>query len=47
MGDLAAWLPAAQRAGLTVAEIARLSGVTRRTLYAIMGRAAQGETPPA
>jgi hypothetical protein len=35
MVDLAAWLPAARDAGLAITEIARLSGVSRQTVYAL------------
>lgn len=38
MLDLARWAPAAQAAGVSVAEIARLAGVTRVTVYATLAR---------
>lgn len=38
MLDLAVWIPAARAAGLSVVEIASLSGVTRKTVYDTIGR---------
>lgn len=35
MSDLAAWLDAARYTGLSVTDIARLSGVSRQTVYAL------------
>lgn len=38
MADLAAWVPAARTAGLTMQEIGRLAGVTRGAIYQLAGR---------
>jgi len=44
MRDLTVLLAQALEAGMTVVDIARLSGVTRRTVYALMSRESAGET---
>lgn len=41
MADIATWAAAGQHAGLAIAEIARLGGVTRQTVYTLAARSSE------
>jgi hypothetical protein len=46
MLETARWLVAGHAEGIPVAELARLAGVTRQTVYDVLGRAARSVTNP-